>query len=205
MKFYTIMPFVPSDTAFMAEEYKRFHKASGLDLLLPSMTLHPEGDDPYEKADFFIAAFTDLKKKLAGSGIQLGILLQTLIGHGWSSSRPSGKFQVTINHSGETRGRICPLDPGFREYCRYTVSSLAKLGPVTFLLDDDTRLLDNDKLECFCPLHLAKYSKHYERDELIRLVLAAKPGDAILKAKSVSIRFSAECRIIRGLSILKKA
>ena len=181
MKFYTIMPFVPSDTAFMAEEYKRFHKASGLDLLLPSMTLHPEGGDPYEKADFFIDAFADLKKKLAGSGIRLGILLQALIGHGWSSSRPSGRFQVTINHTGDTRGRICPLDPGFREYCRYTVSSLAKLGPVTFLLDDDTRLLDNDKLECFCPLHLEKYSKHYERDELIRLVLAAKPGDAILK------------------------
>ncbi|MBO4304628.1 MAG: hypothetical protein J6A21_08595 [Lentisphaeria bacterium] len=181
MKFHTIMPFVPGDVDFMAQEYRRFHKESGLDLLLPSMTLHPEGADPYKKADFFIAAFAELKRKLQGSGIRLGILLQTLIGHGWSSTQPSGRFQCTVNHTGGTRGRICPLDPGFQEYCRYTVSNLAKLGPELFLLDDDTRLLDNDKLECFCPLHLKRFSKVYKQEELIRLVMESKVGDPILR------------------------
>ncbi|MBO7404315.1 MAG: Gfo/Idh/MocA family oxidoreductase, partial [Clostridia bacterium] len=35
-------------------------------------------------------------------------------------------------------------------------------------------------LECFCPLHLAKFSKKYDRDELIDLVWNSKIGDPIL-------------------------
>ena len=69
MNFFTIMPFVPSDPDFMAGEYRRFSKSSGLDLLLPSMSLLPEGDDPYRKADYFISAYAELKKKLQEDGI----------------------------------------------------------------------------------------------------------------------------------------
>lgn len=49
MKFYTVMPFVPSDPDFMDREYRRFSKSSGLDLLLPSMSMLPEG--PHRYAD----------------------------------------------------------------------------------------------------------------------------------------------------------
>ncbi|MBR6371655.1 MAG: hypothetical protein IKS20_00595, partial [Victivallales bacterium] len=180
MKFYTIMPFRAKNPDFMAEEYIRFHKETGLSLLMPSMTMNPEGDTPYEKLHLFIEAFGKLKEKLQGTGIELGILVQSLIGHGWTSACPTGIFQTTVNHLNKPRGRICPLDPGFLEYCRFAISNLAKFKPALFMLDDDTRLLDNDKLECFCPLHRAKFSKHYSQEELIELVLSAKPGDPIL-------------------------
>ena len=101
MKFYTIMPFVPSDPDFMSAEYCRFSKSSGLDQLLPSMSLLPEGDDPYRKADYFISAYAELKKKLQGSGIRLGVLIQSLIGMGRPAFPPTGNFQHTVNHLGE--------------------------------------------------------------------------------------------------------
>ena len=199
MKFYTVMPFVPSDPDFMDREYRRFSKSSGLDLLLPSMSMLPEGDNPYLKADCFIAAYAELKRKLAGSGIRLGVLIQSMIGMGRPAFPPTSKFQHTINHKGVPSRRMCPLDPGFQEYCRHVIGSLAELGPELFLLDDDTRLLDNDKLECFCPLHLAEYSGKYDRDELIRLVLEAKPGDPILRESERIRRNTLEqyCRNIR--------
>ena len=201
MKFFTIMPFVPRDVDFMVREYQRFHRESGLDLLLPSMTLFPEGENPYEKPDLFASAFAELKKKLEGSGIRLGILIQSLIGMGWSSNVATGKFQSLVNHLGQARAmRTCPLDPGFQEYCKYTVRSLAKLGPELFLIDDDTCLLSNDKLECFCPLHLAKFSKKYERDELINLVWNSKIGDPILVEFETIRRQTLEdyCRMLRS-------
>ena len=169
MKFFNIMPFLPSDVKKMANEYRRYSEATGLKLLMCSMTLHPEGDDPYLKPKKFIQAFAELKEELKDTDIELGILIQAFIGHGWSSSAPSiHLFQPTINHTGKTRGRICPLDENFLKYCYFTVSELAKLNPATFLLDDDTRLLDNDKIECFCPLHRAKFSKKYTQEEFIK-------------------------------------
>ena len=117
-------------------------------------------------------AYAELKRKLAGSGIRLGVLIQSMIGMGRPAFPPTSKFQHTINHKGVPSQRMYPLAPGFQEYCRHIIGSLAELGPEWFLLDDDTRLLDNDKLECFCPLHLAEYSGKYDRDELIRLVHA---------------------------------
>lgn len=182
MRFYNIMPFLPFDVEKMAEEYRRYSKATGMKLLLCSMTLHPEGDDPYVKADRFAAAFGELKNLLKDTDIRLGVLIQAFIGHGWSSSSPSVTlFQPTINHTGKTRGRMCPLDENFLKYCDHVITSLAKHAPATFLLDDDTRLLDNDMVECFCPLHRARFSKPYSQEELIELVTHAGPHDPIMK------------------------
>lgn len=184
----------------MAAEYKRYSKATGQKLLMCSMTLHPEGDDPYAKPKKFVRAFAELKEELKDTDIELGILIQAFLGHGWSSASPSiHLFQPTINHSNETRGRICLLDENFIKYCEYTIIELAKLKPVTFLLDDDVKMLDNDKIECFCPLHRAKFSKQYTQEELIELVTHAKNDDPIMiefeKVRRDSIE--AFCRRIR--------
>lgn len=181
MKFYNIMPFMPSDVKGMAAEYKRYSEATGMKLLMCSMTLNPEGDDPYAKPKSFIKAFGELKAELKDTDIELGILIQAFFGHGWSSSSPSVHlFQPTINHTGTTKGRMCPLDENFLAYCEFTIKGLAAHNPATFLLDDDTRLLDNDKIECFCPLHRAKFSKQYTQEELIELVTHAKKDDPIM-------------------------
>lgn len=181
MKFYNIMPFMPSDVKRMATEYKRYSEATGMKLLMCSMTLNPEGDDPYAKPKNFIKAFGELKAELKDTDIELGILIQAFFGHGWSSSSPSVHlFQPTINHTGATKGRMCPLDENFLKYCEFTIKGLAEHNPATFLLDDDTRLLDNDKIECFCPLHRAKFSKQYTQEELIELVTHAAKDDPIM-------------------------
>ena len=105
MKFFNIMPFMPSNVKKMAAEYRRYSEATGMKILLCSMTLNPEGDDPYLKPKSFIRAFSELKEELKDTDIELGILLQSFIGHGWSSSSPSVHlFQPTINHTGTTKG-----------------------------------------------------------------------------------------------------
>lgn len=173
------MPFIPDNVEIMIQEYKRMAASSGLTLLLPAMNLIPETENPYSKADFYIQAFCKLKQGLAGSNIKLGILIQAMIGHGWTSAIPCNKFQHTINHDGMDSGRFCPLDENFLKYCRYVISGLAKHEPELFLLDDDTRLLNNDKIECFCPLHMAKLKHRYSQQDLINAVKNAKSSDPI--------------------------
>ena len=70
MKFYNIMPFLPDNVEKMAEEYRRYSEAAGMELLLCSMTLHPEGEDPLVKVNKYSAAFGALKEKLKDSGIR---------------------------------------------------------------------------------------------------------------------------------------
>ncbi len=201
MKFLNVIPFVPSDVEFMAEECRCVSKATGLDWMLPSMTLHPEGENAYDKADYFIDAYGRLSGLLQGSGIRLGVLVQSMMGHGWTSATPCGSgFQTTVNHTGGTRGRMCPLDEGFLQYADFVLSSLARFQPTLFLMDDDTRLIDNSLLECFCPLHLARFSRKYTREELTGQVLSAKPGDPVLAEFEAVRRDSLTefCRRIRN-------
>ena len=56
MKFFNIMPFMPSNVKKMAAEYRRYSEATGMKILLCSMTLNPEGDDPYLKPKSFITS-----------------------------------------------------------------------------------------------------------------------------------------------------
>ena len=47
---------------------------------------------------------------------------------------------------------MCPLDPGFQEYIRKTVGSLAALRPDFMMVDDDFRMISWRNC-CFCELH----------------------------------------------------
>lgn len=179
--FLAIVPFCPAEPEALAAEYRRYREATGLTLLLVEMPLTPEGNDPYEKVRLYTEGFAKVKALLKDSDIRLGILLQSLIGHGWSNVDPAGKpFQTTVNERGGTNGRYCPLDPGFLRYCADAVAGLAKLSPELFLLDDDTHLIDG-RLQCFCPLHRAQFSREWGERELIDAVMGAKAGDPVLE------------------------
>lgn len=67
MKFYAIMPFIPSDVDFMAEEYKRFSRESKMNLMLPSMTLRPEGTG----ATLFALALITFGAKFDSNGVSI--------------------------------------------------------------------------------------------------------------------------------------
>lgn len=169
----------------MAAEARRIREKTGVDEVALSLTLHPEGFPAIRKPQFYAKLFRQYRKALEGSGVKAGILLQSLIGHGWPGAPVSPEpWQRTVEIGGTTTLRMCPADPGFREYVRQTVTMLAHEKPYAFLVDDDIRLINSGRLECFCPRHLARFNelagKNFSADELRETVRNARPGDPLL-------------------------
>jgi hypothetical protein len=186
MYFINVVPFFPEDPGYMAQQARRIAKEVGLKSSAFSLSLHPEGTPARKKADVFAAAFAALKKDLAGDpDIRPGILLQSLIGHGWSAevSLTGETWQKTINTQAVASSRQCPLDRGFRDYVLAAVESLAASRPAFFLVDDDFCI---KRGECFCPLHMARYnerlSAQWSREELVKHLEAAPASDPVVQA-----------------------
>ena len=185
MRFINVVGVFPEKIDFMVSEAKRLLKESGLDEVALCLSLHPEGLPAIEKPIAYQKVFRDYKRALEGSGIKVGILLQSLIGHGWPGAPSSEeKWQKTINIYGKAL-RWCPLDPGFQDYIAKTICMLAEEKPYSFLVDDDVRLIHGQGLECFCPLHMRRFNalseREYSSDELREAVKNAKPDDPLLK------------------------
>ena len=186
MHFINVVPFFPEDPGYMAQQARRIANEVGLKSPAFSLSLHPEGTPARKKADVFAAAFAALKKDLAGDlDIHPGILLQSLIGHGWSAevSLTGETWQKTINTQAVASSRQCPLDRGFRDYVLAAVESLAASRPAFFLVDDDFCI---KRGECFCPLHMARYnerlSAQWSREELVKHLEAAPASDPVVQA-----------------------
>ncbi len=185
MRFINVVGLFPDKLDYMVSEAKRLQKESGLNEVALSLTLHPEGFPAIEKPMYYVKLFREYKKALEGTGIHVGILLQSLIGHGWPGAPVSQeKWQRTLNIHGSLV-RWCPLDPGFQDYVKKTVTMLAEEEPYSFLVDDDVRLIDGHGLECFCPLHMERFNalseREYTSEELRELVKNAEPGDPLLE------------------------
>ncbi len=185
VRFINIVGILSIGAECMAKEARRVREVTGVDEVALSLTLHPEGIPSIRKAEFYTELFRQYRKALEGSGVKAGILLQSLIGHGWPGAPVSPEpWQHTVNIAGETTLRMCPLDPGFREYVRQTVRMLARERPYAFLVDDDIRLINGVHLECFCPRHLTRFNelsgKNFSADELREAVRNARPGDPLL-------------------------
>ena len=183
-----IAPFFPERVAYMAEEALRLWRVARIDSPAYCMTLHPVGDEPLAKARRFAAAFAQLQERLAGTPVRAGILVQAIMGHGWKGQRLCGPdWATTIDIDGQTTYRMCPLDPGFRDYTRQVFAMLAKCRPAFILTDDDIRLISSiahDKgLQCFCRHHMAAFNavapRPYEAAELQAHLRQAPPGDEI--------------------------
>ena len=186
MQFINIVPFFPDRLDYMVLEAKRLLDTVGITSPAYSMSLHPEGGEPLEKPRYYADRFAVLREKLNDFGIKPGILVQSVMGHGWRGQPLCGKgWQYTININGNTAYRMCPLDRNFLQYVREVFLLMGTLHPAFFLTDDDIRLINNSEsgLECFCPLHLAVFNERSPRgftaDELREYMLNAPAGDEI--------------------------
>ena len=129
VRFINIVGILSIGAECMAKEARRVREVTGVDEVALSLTLHPEGIPAIRKAEFYTELFRQYRKALEGSGVKAGILLQSLIGHGWPGAPVSPEpWQHTVNIAGETTLRMCPLDPGFREYVRQTVTAANQLN-----------------------------------------------------------------------------
>lgn len=181
--FYNIVPMSIGNEAQTAADMVEYYQRTGNDIVLYSMTLHPEGFPARKKADTMIASYRKLKAELSGSGVKPGVLLQSVLGHWPRTDKNEEEWTRAVDIDGKA-ARFCPLDPEFQKYIIYFVTELAKEDPVFMLGDDDIRAY-SPQAECFCHRHVALFNertgKNFTADQLRQAVKDSKPGDEVFE------------------------
>ena len=180
-KLYNIMPFSPGHEEQCAADCREYMARTGCDIVLYSLTLHPEGMPAMEKVERYVASYRKLKLELSGSDVRLGILVQAILGHWPRVDTDIEDWTRTVNIKG-MEVRFCPDDPGFAKYIGDTFALLAKEKPAFILTDDDVRAYSHDA-ECFCHRHVAEFNRrmgtNYSEKEVRERVSAAKQDDPV--------------------------
>ena len=140
---YNIMAFSPGREAQVAADALEYNARTGGDLVLYSLSLHPEGRPAIEKAERYVASYRTLKEMLAGSNVRLGVLVQSIIGHQARTDKDVEPWMRSVNIKGRQM-RFCPDDPGFAKYITDTFTLVAREKPVFILTDDDVRAFSMD-------------------------------------------------------------
>ena len=176
---YNIMAFSPGREAQVAAYALEYNARTGGDLVLYSLSLHPEGRPAIEKAERYVASYRTLKEMLAGSNVRLGVLVQSIIGHQARTDKDVEPWMRSVNIKGRQM-RFCPDDPGFAKYITDTFTLVAREKPVFILTDDDVRAFSMDA-ECFCARHVAEFNRRrgtsYSERELREKVASAASDD----------------------------
>ena len=78
---YNVAQFSPGNEKVAAADAKEYLERTGNDLVLYSLTLHPEGRPAIEKVRRHVESFGKFKAELSGSPVRAGILVQAILGH----------------------------------------------------------------------------------------------------------------------------
>ena len=180
-----IAPLLPGREEEVADDLRRLARETCIDAVAFSCSLHPEGDPPLDKATAFAPLVARMKARLAGSGLRVGVLVQSTMGHGYVPDSPA-PFQTLRLRDGRAPAVFCPLDDAFRAHIRAQVASLvAGTDPDFLLLDDDTRL-GSGYGGCLCPLHRAALARRLGEPETafedLAAALAAGADPALQRA-----------------------
>ncbi len=189
MNFISIVRFTPNDIPGMTAEAKRAAEATGVKKNAYCLHILPVGENPLKAVKGYAEAFGKLRSSLADTDIQVGILIQSLVGHGWAGAAKSETgMEYSYNQLGKTVHRQCMMDPKFRKYVWDSMVLLAQQKPAFFLMDDDTRLINNsvNGVECFCDSHMKYYNQimprqFSDRMELIHYLEKAPADDPVVK------------------------
>ncbi len=153
-----IAPLLDGREEEIEADLRRLARETCVEAVAFSCSLHPEGDPPIDKAAAYAPRVAAMKRRLDGSGLRVGVLVQSSMGHGYAPDSPS-PFQTLRLRDGRAPHVCCPLDDDFRAYVRAQVSALvAEADPDFLLLDDDTRL-GSGYGGCLCPLHRAALAR----------------------------------------------
>ncbi len=129
-----------------------------------SCPVNPEGDPVTDRAGIYAGRYRKAASKLRDlSSVKQGVLLQSTVGHGGypGSATP---WQLAVKPDGSQVYRMCPMDERFLSYISAASRTFAKEKIDFFMIDDDTRFVWGGIPGCFCPLHLAEFSRRTGRD-----------------------------------------
>ena len=158
-----IVPVFEDRVDFAVSEIRRQAREVGLHRFALSMSFHPEGTPAHDKIGRLVSLIHQVKEGLAGTDIELGVLIQSTMGHGWNGKVPltRERWQRMVRLDGSESPRMCPLDPDFADYVYDCISAVAHEKVAFMLVDDDFGLRER---ECFCPLHIAVYNEALGKD-----------------------------------------
>ena len=153
-------------------------------LCAKTLGFRSKGHPPKE---FFIKlakAFLVISQAVSKKGIQCGWWVHPTIKSGRSKD-----FQAIVKSNGEESPFAnCPHDKNFATTLAQNIAQFAKIAKPEFIfIEDDFSITSaSGKLGCFCPLHLAEFSKregkNYSREELLEIFNSNTPnGFALLK------------------------
>lgn len=175
----SVMPLHDGRAEELAKDAANLGNTTFVDGVLWMCAVHPEGDPVTDKAALYVKLYKETSNILRGlSDVRQGILLQATMGHGGfpGSATP---WQLSVKPDGSSVYRMCPMDERFLDYMARTCRTFAAAKPDFFMVDDDTRLVFGDIPGCFCPLHLAEFSKRtkrkWTRQEVVSML---KKGDS---------------------------
>ena len=154
---YNVVPFSPGRESRSAMDAKEYRERTGNDLVLYSLTLHPEGRPAIDKVQRCVESFRRFKAEMAGSDVRVGILVQAILGHWPRVDKDLEDWTRTVDAKGK-QVRFCPINPSFAQYITDTFTLLAKEDPAFILTDDDVRAYSHEA-ECFCELHMELFNK----------------------------------------------
>ncbi len=180
-----IAPFSPGSEDQLAREMVEYRDRTGGDVVLYSLTLHPEGFPAMKKAERLVDSYRKLRRALEGSGIRLGVLMQSTLGHWPRVDKDEEAWTRSITLEGKAK-RFCPIDPGCRAYVQDVARMLALEKPCFILLDDDVHASGAFGVECFCERHIAVFNKangtSHTSASLREAVKRCRPGDDVCVA-----------------------
>ena len=153
----------PGDESGSIERIRDMVTETGLPSVAFMATAVPNEQSLDDRLQDWVHRFNLLQEGLKDLPVQVGILIQALIGHG-DRNRIVGElpFQNVVGADGVAcRESFCPLDTGFQAYTKQLIQTLAETAPAFFMIDDDFRIAHHEPATrgCMCPLHMDRFAQ----------------------------------------------
>lgn len=131
-----------------------------------------------------IETMAGFAKELESNGVETAAALLPSLG--WGQVKEEGPFQKITGPDGTRSGSgCCPLDEDLRAHLKEYIRVLAGHGFKTLQLEDDFQNNNHRPVRegCFCPLHLAAFSKREKREFTRETLVEALQKDPDLKRR----------------------
>ena len=197
----SVMPLHGNCTDELARDCADLGNTTFIDGIAWCCAVNPEGDPVADRAGIFAERYRAVAPKLkALSKVQQGILLQATMGHGGFPGSVT-PWQLAVKRNGTSVYRMCPMDERFLAYIARTCRTFSDQKPDFFMIDDDTRVIWDNTPGCFCPLHLAEFSKRtgraWTREEVVKMLDSRK--DLAMAAKWEEVKVDSLKRFFRTI------
>lgn len=186
-----VLPYSPGEETRLAREAAAYAAETGFREVLYCLTCDVEGAPAARKVDELCASFRRFRNAPEAKGLEVGVLLQAIVGHWPHNEQETEPWTRTRGMEGREGARRCVLDPRFAAYVRETAAKIARERPAFILGDDDIRPFGYVGEECFCDLHAAAFAKRTGR--------SACSSEEMRKAVAAAVRGSKDERTFRAL------